>query len=60
MLKNTRTINIEVSKELWKEFGMLCIQMDQTRKESLEQALQLFIRENKHTNVYSITKTNTK
>lgn len=56
-MKKSQVINIEIDKALWKEFGILCMQMDQTRKESMQQALELFIRENSQPNVYTLKKT---
>lgn len=55
-MKKTQVINIEVEKDLWREFGVLCVQMDKTKKESVHEALALYIRENSHSNVYTLKK----
>lgn len=42
-----KQVNIDIPEDIWKEFGMLCIQLDQTRKETMAQALQSYIDINK-------------
>jgi len=37
-------INIDVPKDLWKQFGIACTQLDQTRKESIKQALEVYLK----------------
>lgn len=49
-MEKTQFINIEVPAHVWKEFGITAMKLNQTRKESMKQALLMFNTLNKTTN----------